>query len=586
MLGTTTPRRLLQTLLIRDLLGPWGSAEEVLDFTPRNKYLVGMLAPVAIDSALDAFVESDEEAEGEPVSLEAEARGVGAPVEEMVESAEADTTDADDKSVSGALVHPSSMGLRCQVPLGTESLRVAARWGRYTSSGVLGDDGKRRTVWTREPVEAEQVVSLGLGHHRIEVDEGRAAIDVEVMAEPDRLVVEVALLNLQKTGRKAPPQNWLFQAELEVVAVDGSAVFLPTRDRLVTDDGETDDELRLLNLLYRDRLEYAVGRTCAVTAEEVPGERRARRIATTWLPRADVPQTKAMGEAGVMLDMAELAEAEPSALATGLNPLLDGYDAWLGVQAAAGSALPPHLTSVASDSVERARWTLARLRKGLDLLDGGPRRVTICRGARTQSSGAGRVPVHEPHHAGSAAAHPGVRAADRRPGALGRRRAGAGPCRTCRGAMAPVPDRLHPPTAPALVSPEEPTRSSDGATAELLFFPTGGGKTEAYLGLAAYTFAIRRRQGVVDTADGPLDGGDGVAVIMRYTLRLLTSQQFQRATALMCAAELERRADEATWGAEPFRIGLWVGTDVSPKRFEEAKTQVEDAQPSRVARTV
>jgi hypothetical protein len=61
---------------------------------------------------------------------------------------------------------------------------------------------------------------------------------------------------------------------------------------------------------------------------------------------------------------------------------------------------------------------------------------------------------------------------------------------------------------------------------------------------------------------------------MRYTLRLLTAQQFQRATALVCAAELERRLDEGIWGAEPFRIGLWVGTDVSPKRFEEANEQL------------
>ena len=64
---------------------------------------------------------------------------------------------------------------------------------------------------------------------------------------------------------------------------------------------------------------------------------------------------------------------------------------------------------------------------------------------------------------------------------------------------------------------------------------------------------------------------------MRYTLRLLTAQQFQRATALVCAAELARRRDEDTWGTEPFRIGLWVGTDVSPKRFEEAQEQLERA---------
>ncbi|HRC00303.1 MAG TPA: DISARM system helicase DrmA, partial [Dermatophilaceae bacterium] len=131
---------------------------------------------------------------------------------------------------------------------------------------------------------------------------------------------------------------------------------------------------------------------------------------------------------------------------------------------------------------------------------------------------------------------------------------------------------------PALSDPADPRRSGDYADVELLFFPTGGGKTEAYLGLAAYTFANRRRlRGVInspDGLDGRLDGRDGVAVLMRYTLRLLTAQQFQRATALVCAAELARRRDPAAWGAEPFRIGLWVGTDVSPKRYEEAKEQL------------
>ena len=88
---------------------------------------------------------------------------------------------------------------------------------------------------------------------------------------------------------------------------------------------------------------------------------------------------------------------------------------------------------------------------------------------------------------------------------------------------------------------------------------------------------------MVESADGPLDGRDGVAVLMRYTLRLLTAQQFQRATALVCAAELARREDEATWGVEPFRIGLWVGTDVSPKRFEEADEQLTKANEYGVA---
>src|SRR5690606_1463882 len=133
---------------------------------------------------------------------------------------------------------------------------------------------------------------------------------------------------------------------------------------------------------------------------------------------------------------------------------------------------------------------------------------------------------------------------------------------------------------PAVVDPTHKRRSSEFPRAELLFFPTGGGKTEAYLGLAAFTFGIRRLQGKVETPDGLLDGGDGVAVLMRYTLRLLTSQQFIRAPTLLCAAELARREDPAIWGTKRFRIGLWVGSSVSPKRYSEAAEQVKDVRES------
>jgi len=113
----------------------------------------------------------------------------------------------------------------------------------------------------------------------------------------------------------------------------------------------------------------------------------------------------------------------------------------------------------------------------------------------------------------------------------------------------------------------EPTQG----IADLLWFPTGGGKTEAYLGLTAYTLGIRRLQGNVVGRSGEF----GVAVLMRYTLRLLTLQQFQRASALICACESIRREaltlGDTRWGSEPFRIGLWVGLKTTPNKTSNAE---------------
>jgi hypothetical protein len=132
---------------------------------------------------------------------------------------------------------------------------------------------------------------------------------------------------------------------------------------------------------------------------------------------------------------------------------------------------------------------------------------------------------------------------------------------------------------PALSDFHNPDRSDPvDAIGDLLWFPTGGGKTEAYLGLAAYTIVLRRLQGAIDGHHAE----HGVTVLMRYTLRLLTVQQFQRATALVCALDFLRRgraaAGDARFGAEPVRIGLWVGMKTTPNTTEASAEAVERAR--------
>lgn len=108
----------------------------------------------------------------------------------------------------------------------------------------------------------------------------------------------------------------------------------------------------------------------------------------------------------------------------------------------------------------------------------------------------------------------------------------------------------------------------DREVSDLLWFPTGGGKTEAYLGLIAFTTFFRRmRDGVA---------GAGVTVLMRYTLRLLTLQQFERAAALICAMDLLRAADPARLGHEEISIGMWVGRSATPNTLAVAEGKLAD----------
>ncbi|WP_053243003.1 hypothetical protein [Clostridium sp. DMHC 10] len=104
---------------------------------------------------------------------------------------------------------------------------------------------------------------------------------------------------------------------------------------------------------------------------------------------------------------------------------------------------------------------------------------------------------------------------------------------------------------------------------DLIWIPTGGGKTEAYLGLTGFAIFLRR-------LNDPVNGG-GTAIIMRYTLRLLAAQQFTRASILICACEkIRRESKQYNLGKEEISIGLWVGGDSTPNKDAEAKKEYKE----------
>jgi hypothetical protein len=566
-----TARENLTDVLERELLGPLNGPEEVIDGSPDSVYLIGRIAPVKLapgkaDPTAADTGEADTDV-GDATDAE-ESRGV--PVTAVDETnADDEDTGIEDEPQRRGLMIPASMGLRCQVPDDLDSITVTASWGRYEPiTEEREDTGRSIRKYKRVPIEIAKRIRLADLHDGTTAAiplKDKVVLRVDRYDDPDRgcLLIEIALCNDRETERKIPVSAWLYQTRLTVTA-DGADAFLPTSDPLLDTRREHDDEVRRLNLQYRDRLEFAVGRTCSVDWQLADGERRAAKVWTTWLPTCETPQVTAE-EIDALLDMRRLAAASPTELRDGLAPIVERYEEWLDAEEAKAQQLPAHLREEGLEAVSEARKVHRQLADGLVHLLTDPEALRCFRfmnevmaDQRVQSQVARRR-----------AQDPDESVEEARAAVLGQARS---PHSWFTFQLAFILMQL-----PLLTNPAAAKRSGDLATAQLLFFPTGGGKTEAYLGLAAYAFAIRRRQGVVDTPDGQLDGRDGVTVLMRYTLRLLTSQQFQRATALVCAAEMARRRDEGTWGHEPFRIGLWVGTDVSPKRFEEAATQLKKA---------
>lgn len=117
----------------------------------------------------------------------------------------------------------------------------------------------------------------------------------------------------------------------------------------------------------------------------------------------------------------------------------------------------------------------------------------------------------------------------------------------------------------------EPQSKDRKEIVDLIWFPTGGGKTEAYLAVTAFTIAYRRLANDEKQSKG-------VSVIMRYTLRLLTAQQFERSSKLISALEFLRKNFTEELKTEPITIGLWVGNQLTPGKIEDAEKYIDEIE--------
>jgi hypothetical protein len=345
--------------------------------------------------------------------------------------------------------------------------------------------------------------------------------------------VSVFLVNNRTPNNEKPDIGYAFQAELEV---HGDYPFIPRPDLRGAQAVDWDDQVG--DLHYADTPEYATGH--GVSAEWEIVEKECRLIRSAWIPSAEVEKTVTVDVPGTELSMEALgAVADGASIRTALQPLVDQYRAW----------------------IERRRSAIGQLQ--------GSRRETANELMRLASIAADRIEQGIALLARDADALDAFRVANRAVARALRKRLGIKIPRWRAFQLAFLLLNL-----PGLADPSDPNR----ATVDLLFFPTGGGKTEAYLGLAAFAMVLRRLQHPGEKGRA----GAGVSVIMRYTLRLLTLDQLSRAAGLVCALELEREKDVARYGEWPFEIGLWVGKAATPNilgykgdnRQDSARTKV------------
>ncbi|MYC83743.1 MAG: helicase [Acidobacteria bacterium] len=418
---------------------------------------------------------------------------------------------------------PSSIGLSFLVSSSTERLQVTVRWGDYDRAKEENGDNPT-DVWQRHPRERSLEVALPEASSVHELpDSGGLRLHVLVRPMPgegmgnlpaDTRSVSLFLTNHRPSKGDDIELTAAFQAEIEISADDPFAPRPDPRPGRKWDD-------RVADLHYHDTAEYAVGHGVSAEWDLVDG--KCHLIRTTWIPTATVANTKT-----VPMDHTELSMERLGALPDGesaqaaLHPLVENYRAWIELQRHRLADLTEGRRGTAEELLRRAGLAADRIGEGIQLLTTDPEALDAFRMANRAVS------------------------------------------RALRRRLDPKDSPRWRPFQLAFILLNLPgladANHSQRRMVDLLFFPTGGGKTEAYLGLAAFIMVLRRLRRPGHEGRH----GAGVAVIMRYTLRLLTLDQLARASGLVCALELERQQDPGRYGVWPFEIGLWVGKAATP----------------------
>ncbi|MBK1735382.1 helicase [Halorhodospira abdelmalekii] len=515
--------------LRKQLIGP-ATPDPLVDIRPMDRYPTGKLFPVIAGEGLDAVSLSDEEDDDDT-------------------TAPLDDNNHDAQPVRRRrYIPPSAVGFSFYAEGEDLRFQVNCAAAHYDRVGERDPSGRFSTLkFQRTELGGEQEALLFTGPDRRDVlhdatGKARGGLDVQWRRCGKGWIITVSLFNRQEISEITTAggafaddrdQKTLFEVQLSCFIEAGKVGVYPRVEYALLSEEEQELELQ-----YKHRRIYAVGHGAAVDWHEIDGT--VREIYSAFLPAVEVPQVTAdVAEGGdEVLSIAFLAATEVGGanVSAELVKFVDGYADWVAAQEKELSLLEDTERSAGTRITTRMNVAVSRMRRGIALLQTDP----LASQAFALANQAMLDQMQRTDQINNKSRD--LQAYRWRPFQL----------------------------AFLLTVMESTIRDDDEFrdVVDLIWFPTGGGKTEAYLGLIAFLVVWRRLK-------FPSTGA-GTCTVMRYTLRLLTTQQYHRATRMICALELIRRRTPEL-GAEPITVGLWVGDATSPNRYDKAKELVEQA---------
>ncbi|MFX0558850.1 helicase-related protein [Tepidibacillus infernus] len=408
--------------------------------------------------------------------------------------------------------------------------------------------------YLRIPVEPDQMTidlrDLNKNIDTIPIEDGlNLVIRRKEEKELNRSLVTVVLIN-NNEGSSNQTLKCYFQSKIEV----RSKGIIPYHEKELD---LKDDEEESLEMLYKDKKSYAIGHGCSVIWDNSDSE---IILNSTYLPIYEVPQMDFDLDDRLdeddksilsMKNLSDLSEFDKKQIIEKLIGFKNKYAAWIHSLDKEVAELPDQYLEVSHRHIKQIKVTLERIESGIDLLKNNDevfkafqlanRAMYMQRIHTDQKMFSLRYPEE------GEITFPDYK------------------CIDYKASWRPFQLGFLLLTLESIVDPN----SKDREVVDLIWFPTGGGKTEAYLGVTAFTIFHRR---LTKT------NNSGVTVIMRYTLRLLTAQQFERASTLILACELIRQENPKLLGKDKISIGLWIGSASTPNSLVEADNKLKELE--------
>lgn len=570
------------------------NGEEILwRDSPIKRYGAGILFPQGVTELLQLAEEAESENEITDSEIQLKATNIDEEIERDVEkhsparSAGTDEDDNFDVNLSNSY-RPSAMGLSFLgvLPHHDQTIGVEIEAAQYKRVLVKvahedSENFREMPLFLRQPIKSDSDQPLSISFNQSDVlnlagvssknvpnTNGNLKVVLvarkvpEIINQNQRLIT-VSLVNQQTKLSGAIDEQCFFQCKFSVSMSSDEKWIFPYPEKQKSNN-QPDDEEPINKLLYRDLNTFAIGHGCSADWEEGRPE-RVNKIWTDCMPAYETLSMKAEltdNEGNpISVSMRKLAGLDPDDDGFHeINNLVNCYSSWIRELKPIERRKPfisENLKPTAEILIQRCEKCLERIEKGIAFLKEETADSKLARKAFELTNYSILV--------SQLRASRDVREPTLKDGIISWDKEISIPDpaepHATKGHWRPFQIAFILMSLPGICDPGH----EDREIVDLIWFPTGGGKTEAYLGLTAFTIFFNR------LTQRKITGAD---VIMRYTLRLLTTQQFERATLLFCAMEQVRKipSNLRLLGDEKFRIGMWVGGDASPNDRNKAKS--------------